>query len=111
MRQYARNACGTIALFHLVLNAAKAYPEIITPGSYLDNFRTNSSNIDPSARGELFKNSKNILEEHKQAVSEGQSNVQSECDSHFVAIIFFEGKVYELDGILPAPIPIGLCTQ
>ena len=51
MRQYARNACGTIALFHIVLNAAANFPDLITPGSYLDNFKLNSSNIDPKARG------------------------------------------------------------
>lgn len=29
MKQYAQNACGTIALFHIVLNAFKKHPEII----------------------------------------------------------------------------------
>jgi ubiquitin carboxyl-terminal hydrolase L3 len=58
MRQYARNACGTIALFHIVLNALEQHPDLITAGSYLDNFRVNASNIDPQARGELFKENK-----------------------------------------------------
>jgi ubiquitin carboxyl-terminal hydrolase L3 len=40
MKQYAQNACGTIGLFHIILNAAKARPEIVDQGSYLDNFRT-----------------------------------------------------------------------
>ena len=40
MKQYAQNACGTIGLFHIILNAAKTRPEIIEQGSYLDNFRT-----------------------------------------------------------------------
>lgn len=51
MRQYARNACGTIALFHIILNAAAEYPDIIVPGSYLDTFQINSATINPSARG------------------------------------------------------------
>lgn len=29
MKQFAQNACGTIALFHIVLNALKRYPNII----------------------------------------------------------------------------------
>jgi hypothetical protein len=51
MRQYARNACGTIALFHIVLNALDQHPDLITTGSYLDNFRLNAANLDPQARG------------------------------------------------------------
>jgi ubiquitin carboxyl-terminal hydrolase L3 len=51
MKQYARNACGTIALFHIILNAAQHHPDLIVPGSYLDNFQLNGSSLNPSARG------------------------------------------------------------
>lgn len=51
MKQYAKNACGTIALFHIILNAADKYPTILTQGSYLDTFKNNSINGDPHARG------------------------------------------------------------
>lgn len=111
MKQYARNACGTIALFHIALNAAATFPDLIAPGSYLANFKLNSSNIDPKARGELFKESKDILQEHKQAVQEGQSSVQNECDSHFIAFVVVEGRLYELDGMKSAPVDHGPCTQ
>lgn len=43
MKQYAQNACGTIGLFHIILNAAKNYPDIITPNSYLDKFKNDGS--------------------------------------------------------------------
>lgn len=111
MRQYARNACGTIALFHIVINAASDHPDLIVPGSYLDNFQANSAAINPSARGQLFNNSKDILNEHKQAVNEGQSNVQSECNSHFIAIIRKNDRLVELDGFKVAPVDHGPCTQ
>lgn len=39
MKQFAMNACGTIGLFHIILNAAKSHPEIIVAGSYLDKFK------------------------------------------------------------------------
>lgn len=29
MKQYAQNACGTIALFHVILNALREYPDIV----------------------------------------------------------------------------------
>jgi hypothetical protein len=35
MKQYAMNACGTIALFHIIANALKTYPDIVDSGSYL----------------------------------------------------------------------------
>jgi hypothetical protein len=111
MKQYARNACGTIALFHIALNAAPDFPDLILPGSYLDNFQANSASIDPKARGELFKSSKDILNEHKQAVNEGQSNVQSECDSHFIAFGLKNDRLVEFDGMKVAPVDHGPCTR
>lgn len=73
MKQKAINACGTIGLFHIVLNAKEKYPHIIKPESFLDKFHSRSTDKDCEARAEIFKNSEEILNEHKQAVSEGQS--------------------------------------
>jgi hypothetical protein len=39
MKQYAHNACGTIALFHVILNAVDDYPDIIKAGSKLAEFK------------------------------------------------------------------------
>ena len=61
--------------------------------------------------GELFKNSKDILDEHKNAVVGGQSNVQNDTDSHFVAFIVKNNELYELDGMTPAPISHGNCSK
>ena len=38
MNQYAKNACGTIALVHLILNAAEEHPDILNQGSFLNSF-------------------------------------------------------------------------
>jgi len=40
MKQYAKNACGTIALIHMILNSLEEYPDIATQGSFLSNFRS-----------------------------------------------------------------------
>ena len=85
MKQLAHNACGTIALFHIVLNALEKYPDLVAADSFLHKFRNNANTGNPQERGELFKSSKDILAEHKAAVEEGQSSVQNECDSHFIA--------------------------
>jgi ubiquitin carboxyl-terminal hydrolase L3 len=38
MKQFAHNACGTIALFHIIINALKRNPDIVTEDSYLKEF-------------------------------------------------------------------------
>ena len=42
MKQFAHNACGTIALFHIILNALQKYPNIVESGSYLEKFKEES---------------------------------------------------------------------
>ena len=35
MKQYAENACGTIALFHVILNSFQDYPDVlISPSKF-----------------------------------------------------------------------------
>jgi hypothetical protein len=43
MKQYAQNACGTIGLFHIILNALKYHPEIVEEDSYLAKFLLDGS--------------------------------------------------------------------
>jgi ubiquitin carboxyl-terminal hydrolase L3 len=38
MKQYAKNACGTIALFHVILNALQSHPNLVEENSYLQKF-------------------------------------------------------------------------
>jgi len=38
MKQYAHNACGTIAMVHVVLNALAAFPNLVKAQSPLANF-------------------------------------------------------------------------
>lgn len=44
MKQFAHNACGTIALFHIIINALSNYPNIVEANSYLAKFKEESSN-------------------------------------------------------------------
>ena len=57
MKQHAVNACGTIALFHITLNAIEKHPELIKPDSFLDKFSQKALNKDSEARADIFKNS------------------------------------------------------
>ena len=38
MKQFAKNACGTIALFHTILNASEKYPDVVKSESYFKEF-------------------------------------------------------------------------
>lgn len=38
MKQYAKNACGTIALFHIIMNNLYDYPDLVREGSYFTKF-------------------------------------------------------------------------
>ena len=65
MNQYAKNACGTIALVHLILNAAEEHPDILNQGSFLNSFLTTTQNKTSVERGHLFKGNSELLNEHK----------------------------------------------
>lgn len=54
MKQYAQNACGTIALFHIILNAYKQHPDIIKGDSYLKKFLEGVKNSPPEDKGKEF---------------------------------------------------------
>jgi len=87
MRQYAKNACGTIALFHIVMNSIYEYSDLVLEGSYLSKFSQDSFGKKPEEIGEGFKNNKDICQKHKESVKKGQTQVQNKVDTHFIAFI------------------------
>ena len=52
-----------------------------------------------------------LKEVHSIAVQEGQSCVQDEVDTHFIAFVLKDNHIYELDGCKFAPINHGESTQ
>ena len=50
MKQHAMNACGSIALFHIIMNAKEKYTDIVVPGSFLDKFSEKALDKDCEAR-------------------------------------------------------------
>ena len=73
MKQYAANACGTIAIFHITINKMQEYKDLTTSESYFQNFRKKVKEMDPETAGKMFEESKDLMEEHKNAVHEGDS--------------------------------------
>jgi ubiquitin carboxyl-terminal hydrolase L3 len=110
MKQYAKNACGTIALFHVIMNNLYDYPDLVKEETYLTKFSEENFGRTPAEIGESFKINKDICHKHKESVKKGQTKVQSKVETHFIAFIEKDGFLYELDGRKTEPINHGECT-
>ncbi|EAS03493.3 ubiquitin carboxyl-terminal hydrolase (macronuclear) [Tetrahymena thermophila SB210] len=104
MRQYARNACGTVAVMHAMLNID---PSLVSANSVVDRFRQATREMTPEQRGNYFLTCNDLKQNHQQAVQQGQCSIQEEVDTHFIAFIQKEGHIYELDGRKKTPINHG----
>jgi len=111
-QQTIQNACGTQALLSVVLNK----PEEVDIGEKLSEFREFTMVLPPEFRGEALSNSDLIREVHNSFaksspfVDETQKTGEAEDAFHFIAYTPIDGKLYELDGLQPAPISHGACT-
>ena len=77
IKQFAQNACGTIALLHILSNIDEDYQNLIKKDSILYNFLTEGKKMTPEERGRYFETHQEFREEHTQAVNQGQTNVKN----------------------------------
>ena len=54
MKQYAQNACGTIALFHIIINSMGQHQNLVAPDCEILKFYQKSLNEGPEERGKSF---------------------------------------------------------
>ncbi|KAL9022386.1 MAG: hypothetical protein Q9185_000427 [Variospora sp. 1 TL-2023] len=111
--QTIQNACGTQALLSVLLNKVDA----IDVGPRLQEFRDFTSAFPADLRGEALSNSELIRDAHNSFAraspfaDEGQLLATEDDDVyHFIAYTVMNGKLYELDGLQPAPIAHDSCT-
>ncbi|KAH6863804.1 ubiquitin carboxyl-terminal hydrolase 2 [Alternaria alternata] len=111
--QTIQNACGTQAIVSLLLNRE----EEVEIGKELKEFKEFAGDFPPELRGETLSNSDLIRETHNSFarsspfVDETQRTATEDDDVfHFIAYTSINGKLYELDGLQPAPILHGACT-
>ncbi|KAL8789949.1 MAG: hypothetical protein Q9213_000835 [Squamulea squamosa] len=111
--QTIQNACGTQALLSVLLNKDK----LIDVGPKLREFKEFTSAFPADLRGEALSNSELIRDVHNSFAKsspfadEAQRLATEEDDVyHFVAYTEMGGKLYELDGLQPAPISHGSCS-
>ncbi|KAK1526178.1 permease [Colletotrichum costaricense] len=111
-QQTIQNACGTQALLSVVLNKTNE----VEIGEKLGEFREFTMVLPPEFRGEALSNSELIRDVHNSFaksspfVDETQKTGEAEDAFHFIAYTPINGKLYELDGLQPAPISHGACT-
>lgn len=110
--QTIQNACGTQALLSLALNT----PELDV-GTELGSFREFAGALPPDVRGEALSNSELIREVHNSFarsspfVDETEKEGEEGDAFHFIAYLPHGGRLYELDGLQPAPIEHGACGE
>ncbi|KAL1876878.1 hypothetical protein VTK73DRAFT_9031 [Phialemonium thermophilum] len=119
--QTIQNACGTQALLSVLLNKAdptRGEAGYIDIGDVLRDFREFTMALPPDFRGEALSNSEIIRDVHNSFarsspfVDETQRQPDEGDDAfHFIAYTPIDGTLYELDGLQPAPISHGACSQ
>lgn len=118
--QTIQNACGTQALLSVLLNKSAAVGGDVDIGQHLRDFGEFAMALPPDLRGEALSNDELIRDVHNSFaksspfVDETQrpSNPDDAEDVfHFIAYTAINGRLYELDGLQPAPIDHGACDQ
>ncbi|KAF2194479.1 ubiquitinyl hydrolase [Zopfia rhizophila CBS 207.26] len=111
--QTIQNACGTQALLSVLLNKDGE----VDIGKDLREFKEFTGAFPADLRGDALSNSDLIREVHNSFarsspfIDETQRTATEEDDVyHFIAYTSINNKLYELDGLQPAPISHGDCT-
>merc|ERR1711957_301982 len=111
MKQYSHNACGTIAMFHVLGNVDDKYKkELFTEDSKILKFVQANKGLSADQIGKNFDDEPEIKEDHIEAVNEGSTSISSDSNSeslHFVAFIIKDNCLIELDGLREFPINHG----
>ena len=108
MRQTIRNACGTMALIHLVANLCQE--EDFEANSSIKKFIKDSKLLEPERKADIFEGCESIASAHANVSGEGQSEAPAASNSvehHFISIIHKDGFVYEMDGRKLGPVNHG----
>lgn len=110
-KQVVNDACATLAIVNLLCNHPSA-----PLGDDISNFLSFTQDLDPFTRGtqvvdyEPFRNAHNsfaspyLLEEAAAPGEEGEAY-------HFVAYVYRDGSIWELDGLQEGPTALADCSE
>lgn len=111
-KQVITNACATQAIVSVLLNTR--HPDV-NLGSTLQDLKDFTCNFDSSMKGLALSNSSVIRQVHnsfarQQVFEYDEKQAKSDEAFHFIGYVPMFGKLYELDGLKPAPIDHGKIT-
>lgn len=116
IKQRIGNACGTIGLLHVTMNAPEGI-RILEPNSWLANFSEDCPiPLSPVAKAERLEGDKKISKLHDEATSSetnatSRGNRNDKVETHFAAFVCIDNHLYELDGRKEGPVSHGPTTQ
>ena len=98
------NACGLIAMIHSIGNNVDKVN--LSDNSILQKFLSRNQNKSAEERAQDLENFQEFQEVHHEFAEQGQSeHCEEQCDvkNHFVAFIYHQGNLVELDGLIQGP--------
>lgn len=111
MRQTLHNACGTIALFHAILNNLK---DIEVKDGPLKAFFEKAKGLTPEERGKLLEQDQDLIGIHQSLAREGQTEAPGEDEKvlfHYAALTAVNNELFELDGRKNFPVSHGKTSE
>lgn len=116
-KQVITNACATQALTAILLNVDEEATGGVDIGSTLREFKLNTKDFPAEMRGLALSNVEAIREAHNsfarpEPFVSGDERPAKKGDDvfHFVSFLPVGGRLWELDGLAPAPIDHGECS-
>eukprot|EP01069_Polyplicarium_translucidae_P013116 Polyplicarium_translucidae@DN769_c0_g1_i2.p2 len=107
-KQTVGNACGTVALLHCIGNIFQQ--QDIPEGSAVGKFLYNTGELSAEGRAKALEEDDGLEAAHKEVETAGQSRPPAptdKVDTHFVAVVAKNGRMYELDGRKSIPLDLG----
>lgn len=101
MKQYAKNACGSVGVYHILANLPEEQRHMIFPDGTLDKFLKACEGKTAKEKGTLFNCSSDVRQSHEKAVATGDTPIEKPAekdDCHFISFVEHKGTLYELDG-------------
>ncbi|KAF8774560.1 ubiquitin carboxyl-terminal hydrolase isozyme L3-like [Argiope bruennichi] len=104
MHQTITNGCGVVALIHAIANNIEHLD--LPSDSIIKRFIDETRRISPQYKAEVLKTKRDICLALKGSYEDGES-FGTKCEYHYITLIHFNSKLYELDGRKLAPVVHG----